>query len=396
MPLLATDRTVLRPTGQGRVVEAVHQWIKRGEIIEGDPLPTMRQMAQTLNVDKGTVCRAMSSLQDDGLIRREGRRLHWVGRTGSTHKTSGLLSSTVLVLTSIQPVAGGRRNTGWLANVVQGLLTAAQAQQIHTMLVHPATINSDEFDRLIAGRPMGCVIIASGLSSQRDQAILEQLKTSDIPIVLFGEEINSNQHDMVTGDHCKGARQLTHWLADRGAKRILRYWPYNIERRYRPTWLGHRDEGYEQAVDDLGLESLPPLEFVRPALPGLDSKAYFEARCRQAAGYLVDHLLGPDRVDAIMVATDRFAYEVAAACRLIGIKPNKDVLIAGYDGDWEQCKERQWESTGPAVTVSQYDETLGRQLMKVLFDRKNHPEASPQLCSIPPQVVAVETNQTQT
>ncbi|NJL30903.1 MAG: GntR family transcriptional regulator [Phycisphaerales bacterium] len=46
-------------SGQLRVVQAVQHWIERGDLAPGDALPTMRTLAQTLSIDKATVCRAL-------------------------------------------------------------------------------------------------------------------------------------------------------------------------------------------------------------------------------------------------------------------------------------------------------------------------------------------------
>jgi len=375
--------------GQSRVLKAVRGWIDRGEVRVGHPLPTMRQVAESLEVDKGTVCRAMAQLQDDGLVRREGRRLHVVKPSAADQPTSGVLAGTVLVLTAAKGEQGNRRMAGWVGKIIEGLLLATHERHHHTMLVHPSAIGGEAFDRLIQGRPLGCIVIATGQSARQDKAMLARLRDGNVPAVLFGEEIHSRAHDMVTVDHVEGARLLTHWLADHGAKRILRHWPYRITRSERPDWLAHRDEGYESAARDRGLEVLPPLEYPRPELPDLSGKAYFDMRVRHSVGFLVDHLTGPNRCDAILTASDRFAYEAAAACRLLGLEPNKDVLIAGYDADWAQCAYRQWEPVGPAVTIEQDDAALGSRMVEVLLDRVAAPQAQPRFSVTPPRLVEV-------
>ncbi len=390
MPPLTSDRVPTQPKGQVRVLEAVRGWIERGEVRTGEPLPTMRDVAQTLRVDKGTVCRAMAALQDDGLIRREGRRLHVAGSAPRAAAARGLLSGSILVLTSVQGLHGARRTSSWLGKLIEGLLAAAHDRRCHAMLVHPRSTDEQEFGRLIEGRPMGCVVIATGQSPDEDAAMLVRLRRAGIPVALFGEEIVSDGYDMVTGDHVDGAAQLTRWLAARGCKRVLRYWPYRISRPLRPAWLAHRDEGYELAAKELGLEALPALECARPELMGIEGKAYFDTRVRHAAGYLVEYLTGPGRVDAILTPTDRLAYEAAAACRLFGLEPNRDVLIAGYDGDWEQCPEAQWESAGPIVTIRQDDAALGRRMVEVLLERVADRDAAPRFSVIPSRLIEVE------
>ena len=52
---------------------------------------------------------------------------------------------------------------------------------------------------------------------------------------------------------------------------------------------------------------------------------------RGIAGALPEHLCRADRIDALLLATDAHAVQAAAALRLFGLVPNRDVLLAGYD-----------------------------------------------------------------
>ncbi|MEM6394067.1 MAG: LacI family DNA-binding transcriptional regulator [Planctomycetota bacterium] len=386
MSVITTDRSSPATRGQGRVLEVVRGWIDRGDLAAGDPLPTMRDVAESLDVDKGTVCRAMAVLQDDGVVERAGRRLH-VAPQASTPAPRGLLSDTLLVLTSVDRAQDERRATSWVAQVIEGLLTAAQNSRRHAMLIHPQSTGDRELARLIDGRPLGCVVIATGLERDKEGSILRQLEAGGVPTVLFGEEHTRDGYDMVTGDHIRGCADLTRWLAERGHRRILRYWPYRMSRTHRPDWLAHRDQGFEQAANALGLDLLPPLEFPRPDMDSLGEADAFQAHVRHAAGYLAEHLLGPNPIDAVLTPSDQYAYEVAAACRLLGKTPNQDVLIAGYDGDWEHCQEQTWEPVGPAVTVRQNNERLGSTMVDMLLQRVEQPDHEPIFTAIPPRLV---------
>ncbi|MEM1213635.1 MAG: LacI family DNA-binding transcriptional regulator [Planctomycetota bacterium] len=395
MSVITTTRSNPATRGQGRVLEAVRSWIDRGDFTAGDPLPTMRDVAESLEVDKGTVCRAMAVLQDDGVVKRAGRRLH-VAQQPDAAAARGLLSDTLLVITSVERAADERRATSWVARVIEGLLTAAQNSRRHAMLIHPQSTGDRDLVRLIDGRPLGCVVIATGVEREKENAILQQLDAAGVPTVLFGEEHTRDGYDMVTGDHTRGCAELTRWLAQHGRRRILRYWPYRITRTHRPDWLAHRDQGFEQAAQELGLDITPPLEYPRPEMEGLSDKDAFHARVRHAAGYLAEHLLGPDPIDAILTPSDQYAYEVAAACRLLGKTPNHDVLIAGYDGDWKHCQEQAWELAGPTVTIRQDNERLGSTMVDVLLQRVGQPDHDPIFTAIPPRLVeatATDSNQ---
>ena len=74
------------------------------------------------------------------------------------------------------------------------------------------------------------------------------------------------------------------------------------DRRY---WLAQRDVGYELAIKEAGLESIPPQVVYDPSYKESgDTKQEFEFRSRVMAGYLVEYLQGPEPIDAIMAASD--------------------------------------------------------------------------------------------
>ncbi|MEM7807426.1 MAG: LacI family DNA-binding transcriptional regulator [Planctomycetota bacterium] len=377
-------------TGQSRILSTVRGWIDRGSIGRGEPLPTMRTLASDFNVDKGTVCRALAVLQGDGLVERIGRRLHVSEERAirrPTAEVSGVVADTIVVLTAASYADRNRGPRGWATEIIDGLLSTAHRQGRHVMLVNPASANGDALKPLLALNTLGVLVIGTHQTPDEYAAMLRMIDDSGVPATLFGEEVHSDGHDMVTGDHAAGAEMLTHWLADRGCRRVLRYWPYRIDRIARPPWLGHRDEGYVIAVRERGLPELESVEPARPDLPGFEGRALFEMRVRETVGHLIEHVTGDDRVDAILTPTDSLAHEVAAALRLLRLEPNRDVLIAGYDGSGPHCPEREFEPVGPAVSVTQDGAGLGAAIVDTLLERRLHPDRPTVLRQLKPTLV---------
>ena len=50
-----------------------------------------------------------------------------------------------------------------------------------------------------------------------------------------------------------------------------------------------------------------------------------------------------------MAHTDGEAFAIAAACRLCGKQPQRDLMIVGYDAYWPNWLERQWEPVVPVA-----------------------------------------------
>lgn len=57
-----------------QIEEQIRAAIQRGDLAQGAALPTVRQLADDLNVAPNTVARAYADLQDEGWLVSEGRR----------------------------------------------------------------------------------------------------------------------------------------------------------------------------------------------------------------------------------------------------------------------------------------------------------------------------------
>ena len=72
-PIIAVDPDIeIAPYQQ--IEEQIRAAIQRGDLAPGTPLPTVRQLADDLNVAPNTVARAYADLQNDGWVLSEGRR----------------------------------------------------------------------------------------------------------------------------------------------------------------------------------------------------------------------------------------------------------------------------------------------------------------------------------
>ncbi|NJL30902.1 MAG: LacI family transcriptional regulator [Phycisphaerales bacterium] len=318
-------------------------------------------------------------MQDEGIVSRRGRRLHLTTQVNKTESASSLLGNTVLVVTSVDPAAKTIRQ-GWLGQVIEGLLGEAHQQNCNAMIVHPQRI-VNESARLLAASPIGLVLLGMDRSAQT----LQTFEQAGLPLILYGDEFESHGHDMITPDHVKGSYDITRWLIARGAKRILRIWTHRYAGQPRPIWLSHRDQGFEQAMNEASLPVIPALEFARRSVgPDEDS---FDLYVRDLAGRMVEHMIGPEPVDAIVLPNDGSVSITASACRLYGKVPNRDVLIAGYDNDWKMGHFIDRDPTPPAVTTAHDTVHLGQALIQTLLERAGNPSVPPKRISLPPRLI---------
>jgi DNA-binding LacI/PurR family transcriptional regulator len=201
---------------------------------------------------------------------------------------------------------------------------------------------------------------------------LHRLAAAGIPVVAYGDSPDLADFDRVLPDHEGGTYDLTTWLISQGRKRIVNL-TGNANDYY---WYHNRVRGYERAMRDAGLPPLSPelftsLDSVLPPLHGplLTPWVKFDIERHQLAGHLAPLLTGSEPVDAIMLVNDGQVSVAAAALRLLGKEPGRDVLLVGYDNIWADCPERQWESAGPAATVDKCNSQIGQELVRLLVER---------------------------
>jgi DNA-binding LacI/PurR family transcriptional regulator len=90
------------------------------------------------------------------------------------------------------------------------------------------------------------------------------------------------------------------------------------------------------------------------------------------------------------VVSDGLVFDVAAACRLLGKDPDRDVCIVGYDNYWMGSSERRFESFTPAATVDKNLGEVGRALVSLALDRAAGRSGSERRTQVVAQRLVVE------
>ncbi len=360
-----------------RAVRHLIEWTQDGRLPAGQRLPSENRLAAKLNVSRTTIRLALNDLEKQGIIRSEKRKRIVLSHVKPTR--SFLSDAIVLITDSPEQFNRSAMHGTWHSNFVHtGAVDAIRAAGYDALTIHPNRVAGDLLQRLISEKPSGVIIMRRALEDESSKHFASAFTQGNIPFVVYGDaRLTRNdpklmsQIDMVGSDHEAGSYAVTKWLIGRGCKRILRLWKLPIRGpEERENWLQCRDLGYEKAVREAGVECLPAAEVYEGenAAP-FDSKEHFDMNTRLIAGYLVENLHGPRPIDAIMAVSDSIVGYIAAALRVHGKAPNKDVLIAGYDNMWEDQPFRKWEPVGPMITVDKRNLVIGRELMSLLQER---------------------------
>lgn len=373
---------------RAQALRALRSAIGSGTWGPGEVLPSERDLAESLAINRGAVRWALAALEAEGLTQNSGPRTRVV-----THRASRLaggadplMSNAVAVVSEPPPALDESPDLpelrGWLSAVVRGCLHGLAREGFHPLLINP--------DHLHKHAGQGAASLPLG-------ALLPEVKTGPIagplactgwlarvPAVAYGGHPALAAIDRVTSNHELGAYRLTQWLLRQGRRRLVEVWP--VEGGY---WLEARHAGYARALREAGLEPAVPAHcpsFRRSP----DSSETFERESRAFAGSLVDRLVGESSADAFLVHSDGDVSRVASACRLCGKEPNRDVWLAGYDNYAAALRSEPFTVALPLVTVDKRNFAAGEAMVRLLAERiAGKLPSDPQVRVLDPELVVL-------
>jgi DNA-binding LacI/PurR family transcriptional regulator len=387
---------------RARVIHYLRKRIDDGTLVAGQPLPSGRELSRRLQVNPRTVRSALETLSQEGFIRPSGPRLHIVSaRNGGAAPAAptaavrplSLMRDAVLVLSNEPYNADDPTNDA----AEMGAIQESRAHRLNVFALHPQNLGEATLERLRNDPPLGAVIselFATGLSSR----LAAQLHGAGVPVVVYGDAPGMAGFDRVTSDHEEGAYRLTLFLLERGCVRPRNLWVVEAAvidgKAPLEYWLPERRAGYERAMREAGREPLP--EILVAASPyGESDPAIFERTARHFLGYMAEHLAAPEsaRPDALLIDTDWHLPLIAAACRLLGREPNRDIALVGYDNTWHQTPLRLVEPVPPLATVDKRLFEIGREMTNLLVERVRGTlpaAAGPHLRRVAPEMLTRE------
>lgn len=355
------------------VAGRMRQWILSGALPDGKRLPSERVLATRLGVGRAAVRKAMAVLEDERLVAAHPRKVRVVNaQPGQKSKGQTQLMKQTVALLAHAPPDQEQSDTmiqpGWAHHNHRGAVAELMRRGVGVLMLGDNALAGGRLAQLAETPPCGIAVIEepTGLSSRA--AILETFHLSSAPIAAYGDVHAWPGCDVVVSDHESGCNALTKWLIKQGCRRILRVWPSSWrDAGARPGWGDERDRGYEHAIREAHLTSVPA--YFLDMIEAPYNPEGFEKRARYLAGCLAEHLLADEPVDAVLTPSDGESIVLARACEILGKQPGLDVKVAGYDNYWRDLPEHEWSGCSPAVTVDKHNAEIGRKLVRLLLKR---------------------------
>ena len=344
-----------------KLSSAMRSQILSRKVAVGDPLPSEREMAEHLGVSRTLVRATFRELEEGGLVQRVHGRVRRVARSADA---AGGIPLVGIIGSSSRLEPSAAEQQGWDDHVALSTCNALQLAGRSPLLVGTQSLRVDQAMCGLPANTVGVILAAVAAEAKDLPQVLDVLDEAGVPVVASGSSPELASLDRVVSDHAEGAAVLTRWLLERGRRRVLPLWSF----AGRPHWLQQRELGYASAMREAGHAPLDPLQTVDVARDPANAEN-FELVTRMLAGYLASWQKRHGGFDALMVATDRHALEAAAACRVLGLEPGRDVVIVGYDDCWAQAPERCFEASVPAATINKNNYVIGQRLASLLERR---------------------------
>lgn len=276
-----------------RTTAQLEQMIDDGCWVEGEQLPSEKELARRLGVSYMTLRRAVGDLEQDGRVTR-------IPGKGTFLKSSeaASLQTEKTAVTLVLPQFWQRLDPHYFPDIVRGLYEEAEQRGITPLIVDGSASIPDK-------APAAVLLI-----EKSDAELIQQLKEKGHPVLAVNRYQGRLVVPKISPDNSGGAKRAVERLVSLGHKKIafLRGEIQNLDAQ-------DRLNGYRQAMKEAGLA---PIEA---------GSGFSEQKGRLAARELLHSV---DRPTALVCASDLSAIGAMNYARELGLIVPEELSIIGF------------------------------------------------------------------
>lgn len=372
----------------GTTVSAMLKWMKQNSFIKGLRVPSERSWSEQLKVSRRAVNNAFKQLEEQKIITAISPRIRTL--TGYNPLRNSTIIALVTTWSSMQLIS--LRNGFQGDSLFLSLTTLIQSSNMNMMLLNPDQTTPSIKEQLQMNRPAGVLLLDDTARPEVYAKLARILEQEQIPTVCSGNLFTTEQEqrcpfDAVFSDQHHGACLITEFLIQQGCKRIQYLGADSGTKATTPYWRRQRLKGYQDTMNRNNLTPLPPLNLL-PIGAFADTPESLSARISSTTGVLHSLAAKKKKPDALMLISDHRYEETAAALRTLGMEPQRDLIVTGYDNTWKEKSSGTSEPTSPAVSTHQNAEKFASEMINLLLKRIQSPvETPPQHIFIKPDLV---------
>lgn len=307
-----------------QIVQALRKQIASGELKSGDQVPTEAELSQQFGVSRITSKRALSELENEGLIYRIRGKGSFVSerelRAASDSTGPGAGAGSGGIGNEVLLMLPFSHNPG-LGDYGQGIQERLDASG-HTLHIQASSPASQRrlLEHALLGTHQGLIFYPV---SNADLDLLYQYALRRYPVVLLDKQLEGLPFPAVVSDNLGGAYEATAHLIARGHRRIAFLSTNEPASFYteRERYWGYLKAMHEHAVPSLEAIELFRLHEADPVAEGEEALLFVRAI----------RLLQEQGITAIVATNDLTAIECIRAAQSIGLSVPDDLSVIGFD-----------------------------------------------------------------
>lgn len=347
------DRTrVASEPLHARVAAQLQRDVRDGRYAPGQRLPSEVDLARLLNVSRGTVRLALTTLLTAGLLETIPGKGTFV-TDGLSQRPAGLIG---LILPSVV-----RARNPELISGVEATLREAGYSMILGSSGDERWLETEQLQRIVGQGALGAIVytVDGPLGGAPDVPAIRRLVERGFPLVLIDRFIPDLPIDSVTTDNVGGGFLAVQHLVQQGHRRIGYIGTDNIG----TSSIVERMAGYRWALSQYGLEYNADLVCTR--LRRLLSWPPDEPeKQRHNEAVLSSYLSRQDRPTAAFICNDSVAFQVVQVADSLGVHIPGDLAVVGFDN----IAYSNYLGV-PLTTVEQLRHEIGTTAAGLLLDR---------------------------
>lgn len=358
--------------------------INSGAFRIGEKLPSERKLADRFGVSRTTIHTVIEKLVTEKRIAPFGKRGMKVAERVSlapAMNPTGILTE----VGNLDHLIGIPGATGYPVFIEYHLLQQANRAELRSLMLKTEDLKDPAQIDFLKKYLNGLLLTLPPEQMNPIRKELVQLQKDGIPIVIHDDSFEYSEFDTVTSDHKTGMQQITRHMLETNKKTLL-YINFTAKNQSGQKWRRKREEGVTETAASGNAKAkiinVPLLtEFA-------NEKKAFNEQTRLLAGTFLELISEGFIFDAILTDSDQHIFPVAAALKLMGKIPGKDIPVTGYDNFWPICKEREWIDFTPTATISKQNNLLGKAMVDLLLERRNtQPSGKPTRTIITPEII---------
>ena len=275
-------------------------------------LPGEHDIATQYNLSRGTIRRALSILETDGLLSRQPGRGTLI--LPPSAQEQGIRLKVAVVWTMVRWVGLE------MFSALEEHLSTANCDILFSSSKHDHQKESEILTGLLNSDVDAIVLYSTG--HPNSYSLIQQLQNQGKSVVLLDRFVQDQIDTLswVTSENEQGSYEIMCHLIELGHKRIGMV--IRTPEHERINTLVEREKGYIKAINEAGLENLLMKKCDAP-----DDQLTSAAFGRELIEFIVAH-----QPTAIFFHNDASAYRMHVVLNQNGIRVPQDISIAGFDG----------------------------------------------------------------